>query len=109
MLKLLNPHARTTCQLSLKHLYPNAPRLASMATTTAAMNPTDSSKNTLQIGNTAKRDELITIEERYQKQWQEDKVFEADAPSTWEVPTESMTPEEIHKEYPKYYATAAYP
>jgi leucyl-tRNA synthetase len=62
---------------------------------------------TLVMENTARRDTLIAIERKYQKIWQEEKVFEVDAP-----PKElagSISGEELRKKYPKYFATMAYP
>ena len=58
---------------------------------------------------TEKRDTLIEIEKRYQKKWQEAGVFNADAPSTSEIPTGSIPAAELRKKHPKYFAIFAYP
>lgn len=56
---------------------------------------------------TFRRDALIEIEKKYQKQWEEDKVFEVNAPTFEECPTENV--DEVREKYPKYFATMAYP
>ena len=58
---------------------------------------------------TEKRDTLIEIEKRYQKKWQESRVFEASAPSTKEIPAGSISAAEIRKRHPKYFGTFAFP
>ena len=52
---------------------------------------------------------MIAIEKNYQAQWQDSRVFQADAPTTMEVPTGSTTPAELRKKYPKYFGTFAFP
>lgn len=64
---------------------------------------------TLKIENTEKRDTLIASEKKYQKAWQDSKVFEQDAPSLQEVPFHAITPAELRKKHPKYMVTMAYP
>ena len=59
----------------------------------------------LKLENTEKRDTLIEIEKKYQEQWQESKVFEADAPTLAEMP--DATQEELHKKHPKAFMTFA--
>ena len=66
-------------------------------------------KELIGLIQTEKRDTLIEIEKRYQKKWQEAGVFNADAPSTSEIPTGSIPAAELRKKYPKYFATFAYP
>lgn len=66
-------------------------------------------KELIGLIQTEKRDTLIEIEKRYQKKWQEAGVFNADAPSTSEIPTGSISAAEIRKKHPKYFATFAYP
>ncbi|OCK75381.1 leucyl-tRNA synthetase [Lepidopterella palustris CBS 459.81] len=68
-----------------------------------------SSSKTLKIENTEKRDELIQIEKRYQQQWQDNHVFESDAPTLEEEPFATTTPEQLHSKYPKWMGTMAYP
>jgi hypothetical protein len=55
------------------------------------VDPTLNSANTLKLENTHNRDVLIAIEKKYQKKWQDDKVFEVDAPTTDEVPVDSIS------------------
>ncbi|KAL8801244.1 MAG: hypothetical protein Q9182_004593 [Xanthomendoza sp. 2 TL-2023] len=64
---------------------------------------------TLKLENTEKRDTLITIEKKYQKQWQESGIFNATAPTIAEVPIASARSKDLHQKYPKYFGTFAYP
>ena len=48
---------------------------------------------------------MIVIEKKYQKSWQDAGVFNATPPST----DSKMSPSEIRKKHPKYFATFAYP
>ncbi|KAK6458884.1 cytosolic leucyl tRNA synthetase [Scheffersomyces xylosifermentans] len=57
--------------------------------------------------NTARRDALIEIEKKYQKIWAEEKLFEVDAPTFEEDPTDDA--EELRQKHPKFFATMAYP
>ena len=68
-----------------------------------------SSANTLKIENTHNRDVLIANEKKYQKQWQEKKVFESDPPSISEIPLDSVKAADIREQHPKYFGTFAYP
>ncbi|KAI5966828.1 CDC60 [Candida pseudojiufengensis] len=56
---------------------------------------------------TFRRDALIEIEKKYQKQWAEEKLFEVDAPTFEECPIENV--EEVREKYPKFFSTMAYP
>jgi leucyl-tRNA synthetase len=58
---------------------------------------------------TEKRDTLIAVEKKYQKKWQEDGVFQPNAPSTTEVPLQSISAADLRKQYPKFFGTMAYP
>ncbi|CUM66913.1 uncharacterized protein PRCAT00004598001 [Priceomyces carsonii] len=62
---------------------------------------------TIKLENTARRDALIEIEKKYQKVWAEEKVFEVDAPTIEEEPSEDV--EEIKERLPKFFSTMAYP
>ena len=97
-----------------------------MATQTP-VDPTLTSANTLKLENvscrtrpdaiqtdidrlqTHNRDVLIAIEKKYQKEWQKNKVFESDAPTTDEIPFSSVPASEIREKHPKYFGTFAYP
>ncbi|KAF9883481.1 cytosolic leucyl tRNA synthetase [Aspergillus nanangensis] len=83
--------------------------MSAAAASAAALDPSNSAKNTLKLENTEKRDTLIAIEKKYQAQWKENKVFEVDAPSTEEVPFGSMSADELREKYPKFFGTMAYP
>ncbi|KAI9832445.1 MAG: cytosolic leucyl tRNA synthetase [Phylliscum demangeonii] len=74
-----------------------------------SLDPSNSSKNTLKLENTEKRDTLIAIEKKYQRQWAEDAVFQVDAPSTTEIPLHSISAVELHARVPKFFGTMAYP
>ncbi|QKX63363.1 uncharacterized protein TRUGW13939_10533 [Talaromyces rugulosus] len=83
--------------------------MAAAAAAAAALDPSNSSKNTLKIENFDKRNTLQAIEKKYQQQWKDNKVFEVDAPSLSEIPAGSMSAEEIHTKHPKFFGTMAYP
>ncbi|KAG8531134.1 uncharacterized protein KY384_004492 [Bacidia gigantensis] len=76
-----------------------------MATVNAST--TDHQAKTLKLENTEKRDTLIAIEKKYQKAWQDAGVFNATPPSSSE--TVDLSPSEIRKKFPKYFAIFAYP
>ena len=50
---------------------------------------------TKELKGTEKRDTLIEIEKKYQQKWEEEHVFEVDAPSTAEFPLGSISPDEL--------------
>ncbi|KAL1297937.1 hypothetical protein AAFC00_006450 [Neodothiora populina] len=83
--------------------------MAAVQATQAALDPANSTKATLKIENTDKRDTLIAVEKKYQKKWQESKVFEQNAPSLDEVPYHSVPAAELREKYPKFMGTMAYP
>ncbi|KAJ6126706.1 hypothetical protein N7523_002318 [Penicillium sp. IBT 18751x] len=83
--------------------------MAAAAAASAALDPSNGTKNTLKLENTEKRDSLIAIEKKYQAQWKKDKVFEVDAPSFDEVPQGSMSAAELREKHPKFFGTMAYP
>ncbi|KAJ9249462.1 hypothetical protein DTO207G8_6729 [Paecilomyces variotii] len=76
---------------------------------TEKVDPSAGSPATLQLQNTGKRDTLVKIEKKYQAKWQEDHVFESNAPSIDEVAYGSISDDELHEQHPKYYATFACP
>ena len=77
--------------------------------TSIPVDPSLSSANTLKIENTHNRDVLIANEKKYQKQWQEKKVFESDPPSISEIPLDSVKAADVREKHPKYFGTFAYP
>lgn len=54
---------------------------------------------TKELKGTEKRDTLIEIEKKYQSKWEEEGVFEADAPSTEEFPLDSISADELREKY----------
>lgn len=60
----------------------------------------------LVLENTTRRDTLIGIEQKYQKLWDERKIFEQNAPA--EAGTD-LSLLELHEKYPKFMACMAYP
>lgn len=64
---------------------------------------------TKELKGTEKRDTLIEIEKKYQQKWEEEGVFEVDAPSTAEFPLGSISPDELREKFPKFFGTIAYP
>jgi len=48
---------------------------------------------------------LIDLEKKYQKEWEEARYFETDAP----LEETTLTPEELQAKYPKWMGTFAYP
>ncbi|KAJ5203354.1 hypothetical protein N7449_005433 [Penicillium cf. viridicatum] len=83
--------------------------MAAAVASAAELDPSNSSKNTLKLENTEKRDTLVAIEKKYQAQWKDNKIFEVDAPSFEEAPQGAMTPAELREKYPKFFGTMAYP
>ncbi|SJM86222.1 probable Leucine--tRNA ligase, cytoplasmic [Zygosaccharomyces bailii] len=69
---------------------------------------TSAEKKGLVLENTARRDALIAIEKKYQRQWTEEHLFEQNAPSLEEVPL-GMDSDELHEKYPKFLSSMAYP
>ncbi|KAI0136910.1 hypothetical protein BJ170DRAFT_603701 [Xylariales sp. AK1849] len=61
------------------------------------------------LKGTGKRDELIAVEKKYQQQWQDDAIFQPNAPSTAEIPLHSISASELREKYPKFFGTMAYP
>ncbi|KAJ1741632.1 cytosolic leucyl tRNA synthetase [Coemansia sp. RSA 989] len=53
---------------------------------------------------TVKRDTLMEIEKKWQKDWEERHVFEIDMPED-----DSVTPEALHDKYPKWMGTFPFP
>ncbi|KAH6891236.1 hypothetical protein B0T10DRAFT_547577 [Thelonectria olida] len=64
---------------------------------------------TKELKGTEKRDTLIAIEKKYQQKWQEDGIFQPDAPTTDEVPLHSISAAELREKYPKFFGCMAYP
>src|SRR6201996_6026450 len=83
--------------------------MAATKATADALDPNKTSQGTLKIENTEKRDALREIEKKYQKIWQDTKVFEANAPTCEEYPPNSIAPADLHAKIPKFFGTMAYP
>ncbi|GAM85172.1 hypothetical protein ANO11243_031760 [Dothideomycetidae sp. 11243] len=82
--------------------------MAAVQATQDALDPSNSSKNTMKIENTEKRDTLIATEKHYQAEWKKAKIFESNAPSLKEIPS-GESGAEIRKKHPKFMGTMAYP
>ncbi|TVY41970.1 Leucine--tRNA ligase, cytoplasmic [Lachnellula subtilissima] len=52
---------------------------------------------------------LVSIEKKYQAQWQKDRIFEPDAPSTTDVPLHSISAAALREKVPKFFGVMAYP
>ncbi|KAL7628193.1 cytosolic leucyl tRNA synthetase [Parahypoxylon ruwenzoriense] len=61
------------------------------------------------LKGTEKRDSLIAIEKKYQKEWEDLGLFNADAPSTADIPLHSITAAELREKFPKFFGTIAFP
>ncbi|RMD42489.1 hypothetical protein DV735_g2664, partial [Chaetothyriales sp. CBS 134920] len=77
--------------------------------TQGAPDPAAQSAATLRLENTHNRDVLIEIEKKYQKKWQDSKVFEANPPAIDEFAFGSIPAAELREKFPKYFGTFAYP
>ncbi|TVY26809.1 Leucine--tRNA ligase, cytoplasmic [Lachnellula hyalina] len=69
----------------------------------------DTTAKALEAVTTEKRDSLVSIEKKYQAQWQKDRIFEPDAPSTTEVPLHSISAAALREKVPKFFGVMAYP
>jgi hypothetical protein len=58
---------------------------------------------------TEKRDALRAIEEKYQKLWQEEKVFESNAPPCSEYPLGTVPVDELWLKAPKFFGESLTP
>jgi leucyl-tRNA synthetase len=85
-----------------------APKSA-VAATLEQLKPQEAESKTLKIENTEKRDTLIAEEKKYQKAWEEQGVFNPDAPSLDEEDFDTTTPDQLHEKYPKWFGCFAYP
>ncbi|CAE6474929.1 unnamed protein product [Rhizoctonia solani] len=62
---------------------------------------------TLELPKTAKRDFLVELEQKYQKAWQDNNVFQTDAPHDSELG--DLTPDALREKFPKWLGTFPYP
>jgi leucyl-tRNA synthetase len=85
-----------------------APKSA-VAATLDQLKPQEVESKTLKIENTEKRDTLTAVEKKYQQAWEEQGVFNPDAPSLEEEPFDTTTPDQLHEKYPKWFGCFAYP
>ncbi|KAL8934811.1 MAG: hypothetical protein Q9211_005035 [Gyalolechia sp. 1 TL-2023] len=98
--------------LTISHFLRNTPLIRKMAAINSvsdALDPANAARSTLKLENTEKRDTLIKIEKKYQRQWQDSGIFNAVAPSTSDAPLGSITSADLHKKHPKYFGTFAFP
>lgn len=87
---------------------PNFAPKDAVKATLDTLDPSHSSQATKKLENTEKRDTLIEYEKQVQQKWQDQHVFEPDAPSIDELPF-SATPQELHSAHPKFFGNFAYP
>ncbi|KAG8736230.1 cytosolic leucyl tRNA synthetase [Ceratobasidium sp. 414] len=62
---------------------------------------------TLELPKTAKRDFLIDLETKYQKEWQDQSVFHTDAPHDPHLA--DLAPDQVREQLPKWMGTFPYP
>ncbi|CAL1697931.1 unnamed protein product [Somion occarium] len=65
------------------------------------------SRNTIELAQTGKRDHLISLERKYQERWQNERIFEVNAPT--EEETAGLTPTQIKEKFPKWFGNFPYP
>ncbi|KAI0077647.1 leucine-tRNA ligase [Panus rudis PR-1116 ss-1] len=65
------------------------------------------SRNTIELAQTGKRDYLQSLEKKYQKRWQDERVFEANAPSAEEL--KGLSRAEIQEKFPKWFGNFPFP
>lgn len=58
---------------------------------------------------TEKRDALVAWEKEVQQKWENDAVFQPNAPTIDEIPLNSISSSELREKYPKFFGTIAYP
>ncbi|KAG9311057.1 hypothetical protein JVU11DRAFT_8960 [Chiua virens] len=63
--------------------------------------------NTIELAQTGKRDQLKALEKKYQARWQEERLFETNAPSQDEL--RGLSSEQIMLKYPKWFGNFPYP
>lgn len=65
----------------------------------------------IQLENTSKRDFLKDLEAKYQKEWEDAKLFETDSPMVTDKDSslDKLSPEEIRDKFPKWLGTFPYP
>ncbi|WFC95607.1 leucine--tRNA ligase [Malassezia brasiliensis] len=61
----------------------------------------------MMLTQTAKRDFLRSLEQKYQQEWREARVFDVDSPTN-DAALQDLSPEEIRAKYPKFFATIPY-
>ncbi|KAI2464346.1 leucyl-tRNA synthetase, cytoplasmic [Annulohypoxylon bovei var. microspora] len=61
------------------------------------------------LKGTEKRDSLIAYEKKCQQEWEEQRLFDANPPSTTEIPLHSITAAELREKFPKFFGTIAFP
>ncbi|EAU87569.1 leucine-tRNA ligase [Coprinopsis cinerea okayama7 len=62
---------------------------------------------TIELAQTAKRDHLKALETKYQQRWQNEKLFEVNAPPAEELA--GLSQAEIKDKYPKWFGNFPYP
>ncbi|EIM84266.1 leucyl-tRNA synthetase [Stereum hirsutum FP-91666 SS1] len=67
----------------------------------------DPAAATIELAQTGKRDFIRALEKKYQDRWEEEKLFEVDAPTQEECA--GLTPAEIQKKFPKWFGNFPFP
>lgn len=103
---------RQLVHLRARSFLARSPLARTLSTLDIDMAPVDKTAPPAQ--NTAKRDFLIALEQKAQKRWHDEKLFEQNSPyATGEaqIPSEGFAKhaEELRKKYPKVLATMPYP
>ncbi|KAH7921139.1 leucyl-tRNA synthetase [Leucogyrophana mollusca] len=62
---------------------------------------------TIELAQTGKRDYLQTLEQKYQARWEEERLFEVNAPSQEELA--GLSPAEVREKYPKWFGNFPFP
>ncbi|KAF7759757.1 hypothetical protein Agabi119p4_11452 [Agaricus bisporus var. burnettii] len=62
---------------------------------------------TIELGQTAKRDYLKSLERQYQDRWRSERLFEIDAPSQADIA--GLSTQQVHQKYPKWFGNFPYP
>ncbi|KAH7909984.1 hypothetical protein BJ138DRAFT_1127238 [Hygrophoropsis aurantiaca] len=62
---------------------------------------------TIELAQTGKRDHLKSLEKLYQARWEEERLFEVNAPSQEDLV--GLSPSEVREKYPKWFGTFPFP
>ncbi|KAF8920816.1 hypothetical protein CPB85DRAFT_1211532 [Mucidula mucida] len=63
--------------------------------------------NTIELAQTGKRDQLVALEKQYQAKWQNEHLFEVNAPSQAEL--KGLSKAEVLEKFPKWFGNFPFP